>query len=39
MSITAQKLCHQTCTKSNSSWPTRCGICWMDIPHLHTLGG
>jgi len=28
-SITAHKLCHQdcqTCTKSNSSWPTRCGI-------------
>jgi len=36
MSITAHKLCHQTCTKSNSSWR---GICWMDIPHPHPLGG
>jgi len=24
MSITAHKLCHQTCTKSKRSWPTRC---------------
>jgi len=35
MSITPWELCHQDCqtfTKSNSSWPTRCGISCMDIP-------
>jgi len=36
MSITACKLHHedfQSCAKSKSSWPTRCGISCMDIPH------
>jgi len=39
-SITASKLCCQdcqTCTKSKSSWSTRCGISCRDIPH--PLGG
>ena len=39
MSITAHKLCHQdhqTCTKSKSSWSTRCGISCMDIYIYHT---
>jgi len=38
MSITARKLCYQdcqTCTKSNSSWPTRCGISCM-VYHTHS---
>ena len=37
--ITAQELWHQTFTKSKSSWPTRCGVSCMDIPHPHPLGG
>jgi len=37
MSITAHKLCHHTCTKCNSSRPTRCGISCTDISHPQPL--
>jgi len=36
MSLTAHELCNQdcqTCTKSNSSWPTRDGISYI---HIHS---
>ena len=38
MSITAHKLCHQTCTKRNNSWPTidACGI--NVIPSIYMAG-